>query len=206
MKEVYSPYGVVVTDVQPAATADYNEDVVAGTPQELGLSPDFGGIAPITGNCNPVDHAMSFSFANAYTDPVERVHEVCWTASQEIAHTYGLDHSYEYFDGKSACNDPMTYRRDCGGEKFFRDITVKCGEFANRDCRCGGTQNTPKWLTTVMGAGTPITTASSMITQPANNSAISAGATIHATASAQRGVATVEFRLNNYPWKKLPGV
>ena len=42
--------------------------------------------------------------------------------AQEIAHIYGLDHEYSFVDGNSsACNDPMTYRDDCGGQKFFRN-------------------------------------------------------------------------------------
>ena len=35
----------------------------------------------------------------------------------------------------------MTYRNDCGGEKFFRNEIANCGETANRTCKCGGTQN-----------------------------------------------------------------
>ena len=50
-----------------------------------------------------------------------RIYNVCWTAAQETAHNFGLDHEYQYATGDSACNDPMTYRYDCGGEKFFRD-------------------------------------------------------------------------------------
>jgi MYXO-CTERM domain-containing protein len=204
-KEVYSPYGVTVTDVQPPASVDYNEGIVAGTPAELGLPDDFGGIAPITGTCSPVDHAISFSFANIYTTVEGRVHEICWTAAQEVGHTFGLDHEYEFTDGTSACRDPMTYRDDCGGEKFFRDIAAKCGEYGPRDCRCSAFQTSHKLLQAYLGAGTPITTATVSITTPAEGGTIANGAAIHATASAQRGVERVEFRLNGYPWSTLPG-
>jgi Big-like domain-containing protein len=204
-KEVYSPFDVKITDVEPPASVDYNENIVAGTPAEIGLPDDFGGIAPITPNCNPVDHAISFSFANVYTTPEERVHEICWTAAQEVAHTYGLDHEYEYGDGSSACNDPMTYRADCGGEKFFRDVAARCGEYEPRPCRCATLQNSHKLLQGYLGAGTVITTAAVSIAAPADGSTISNGAAIHATGSAQRGVASVDFILNGYKWTTLPG-
>ena len=204
VKEVYSPYGVTVTDVKPADTEDYNANIVAGTFGELGIDP-AGGIAPIMGNCNPVDHAISFSFANIYPEE-DFVNEVCWTIAQEVGHTYGLDHSFEFFDGTSACNDPMTYRRDCLGQKFFRNVSSKCGEYVARDrCLCGDQQNTHGWLTTVMGPGTPITTASATLTAPADGATIVNGAEVHVTGGAQRGVAGVDLVLNGYRWLTLPG-
>jgi len=98
VKEVYSPFGVTVTDVQPDVSEDYNEGVVAGVPAELGLPDNYGGIAPLAPGCQVVDHGLSFSFANAYTESTERVHEICWTVAQEVGHTYGLDHEYEFYD------------------------------------------------------------------------------------------------------------
>src|ERR1043165_6710590 len=82
VREVYSPFGVTVTDVQPDVSEDYNEGVIAGVPAELGLPDNYGGIAPLAPACQVVDHGLSFSFANAYTQSVERVHEICWTAAQ----------------------------------------------------------------------------------------------------------------------------
>ncbi|HEU0034380.1 MAG TPA: MYXO-CTERM sorting domain-containing protein [Kofleriaceae bacterium] len=203
-KEVYSPYAVTITDVQPSPDVHYNEAIVAGVPQDIGLSDGIGGIAPVMGNCNPVDHAISFSFANIY-GPTDRVNQICWTAAQEVGHTYGLDHEYEFFDGRSACNDPMTYRDDCGGQKFFRDLAAKCGEFNARECACSHLQTSHKWMQTVLGVGTPITAPTVSITSPTATT-ISNGETVHALASAQRGVVTVQLLLNGYPWVELPGV
>jgi hypothetical protein len=206
MKEVYSPFAVTVTDVRPADTVDYNEAIIAGTPAELGLPNTFGGIAPVMANCNPVDHAISFSFANLFTEPFERVHELCWVAAQEVGHTYGLDHEYQYFNGVSACNSPMTYRSDCGGQKFFRDLTASCGENGVRECACSHQQHSHQWLQTVMGAGTPITTTQVAVTAPAEGATIGDGETVHALASAQRGVEKVSLLLNGYRWLELSGV
>ncbi|MBX3155550.1 MAG: hypothetical protein KF773_06105 [Deltaproteobacteria bacterium] len=207
MRQVWSPFGVTVTDVQPATTEHYNEDIIAGTPAELNLGGGIGGIAPVGLGCTPVNHAISFSFANIYTNAFERVNDICWTAAQEIAHTYGLDHSFSLPGGISACNDPMTYRTDCGGRKFFRDAAATCGEYEGRECACGFTQNTHRWLTTQLGAGTPITTATAEITTPApGTTTIANGAVVIAAAEADRGVERVELLLNGYRWAEVPGV
>src|SRR5262249_23245244 len=117
MKEVYSTYDVVVTDVKPTNTT-YHMAIIAGVPAEIGLNPDVLGVAPLASDCSAQDNVISFSFANAHpqTELISRVNNLCWTASQESAHAFGLDHEYEFTpDKRSACNDPMTYRVDCGG-------------------------------------------------------------------------------------------
>jgi len=205
MREVYSPYAVTVTDVLPVGGIAYNEGVVAGRPTEIGISPNFGGIAPVTSDCSPYSNVISFSFANTY-GPTDRPYAICWTAAQETAHAYGLDHEYAFTDGRSACNDPMTYRSDCGGEKFFRNDAAMCGEFTARPCRCGANQNSHLHLTSVLGAATPITTPPKVtLTSPAAGSTIQNGSSVIVTASAQRGVRTLELSLNGYVWAKTTG-
>src|SRR5688500_14603094 len=108
LQEVYSPYAITVTDVKPTACTLYNEAIVAGRPQEIGLAPDILGISPLATDCSPQANVMSFSFAN-YHGVDQRVNNICWTAAQESAHAYGLDHEYEFTGGESACSDPMTY-------------------------------------------------------------------------------------------------
>src|SRR5688500_18412881 len=108
MQEVYSPYGIMVTDQEPPAGM-YNMAVIAGKPQNIGLGADILGISPLANDCSPQGNVISFSFANHH-GPDARVENICWTASQESAHAYGLDHEFEFSDGTSACNDPMTYR------------------------------------------------------------------------------------------------
>jgi MYXO-CTERM domain-containing protein len=198
IREVYSPYKVTVTDELPAPGVAYNENIVAGTDRELGVN--AGGIAPITSDCSPYSYVLSFTFANLFS-PAD-TETLCLVAAQESGHSFGLDHSFEFIDGSSACRDPMSYRGDCGGQRFFRNESAKCGEFNDRPCRCGLLQNTHVKLLSVLGAGTPITpppTAS--VSQPVQGATIANGAVVLVTAAAQRGVRTVEMFLNGYLWK-----
>jgi hypothetical protein len=202
VKEVYSPFNITVTDVQPTS-GTWNEAIVAGVPQDIGLGDNILGIAPLMGDCSAEDNAISFSFANAHP-PQQHVLNVCWTVAQESAHVYGLDHEYMFADGAyggSACNDPMTYRTDCGGEKFFRNHPAACGEFTSRPCRCGANQNSHLKVLSVFGPGTPITTPpTAVIDDPAPMTTIGNAAIIHVTSGAQRGVDHLELYLNGFKW------
>ena len=131
MKEVYSPYAVTVTDQKPGGVT-YNEAVIAGRATDIGYANNqVGGIATVPSDCSTQNNVISFSFANGYLGG-GRVLTICAVAAQETAHSYGLNHEYEFVDGMSACKDPMSYRGDCGGEKFFRNMSARCGEFAPR--------------------------------------------------------------------------
>jgi hypothetical protein len=207
MREVYSPFNVTVTDVKPSSVS-YHVAVIAGLPVEIGLSPDILGVAPLATDCSPQDNVISFSFANAHpqTELVSRVNNLCWTAAQESAHAFGLDHQYEFvLDKRSACNDPMTYRADCGGQKFFRNLSATCGEFQTRPCRCGGSQNSHLKLLSVFDAGQslipPPTVA--LTTPPATATLL--GSVVAADAGSKRGVAKVELYVNGFKWGEAKG-
>jgi hypothetical protein len=206
LKDVYSPYNVVVTDVKPADGVAYNEAIVAGMPQNVGLGTDILGIAPLANDCSAQSNVMSFSFAN-YHSATERVNNICWTAAQESGHAYGLDHQYVFEDGESACSDPTTYRMDCGGRKFFRNRFAKCGEDKIRKCRCSTSQNSHQKLLTVFGAGT-VTTAppTATLTFPTNGITVAAGWSARVEAGSERGVNKVELYLNGSRWAVQPGV
>ncbi len=205
VKEVYSPYNVNVTDVKPTAGVQYTEGILAGLPSDLGLgSSSSGGVAParMTGDCTPHPNVMVYGFANAtFYLNADRVNTLCYVISQETAHSFGLDHEYSFVDGTSSCRSPMTYRQDCGGQHFFRDLAANCGETANRACHCGGLQNSHQHLIMALGAGTPITRApTAKILSPAANATVQAAATVQLTAGAQRGVARVDLYLNGHNW------
>ncbi len=213
MKEVYSPYNIVVTDVKPAS-GTYHEAIVAGQPQDIGYNSDILGVAPLASDCRAIDDVISFTFASNHpNDPTSvYVPNICWTAAQESAHAYGLDHEYSFPtnvsfpDLLSACNDPMTYRSDCGGEKFFRNEAARCGEEVVRACKCGTLQNSHAKLMSVFGAGTPITAKPTIsITAPAASGDV-LGRVVTADAGAQRGVARVEVYFNGFKWGQAPGV
>lgn len=205
VREVYSPYQVTVTDVKPAAGVTHHLAILAGNPGEIGLDNDILGIAPLATDCSPQDNVISFSFANHHSrvDP-QRVFSLCHTVSQESAHAFGLDHSFAFQDGRSSCNDPMTYRGDCGGQRFFRNDVATCGEFEARPCRCGANQNSHLKIQSVFGAATPITgNPTSQVTLPVANTTL--GAVVGAMAGSKRGVAKVELRLNGFKWAEAKG-
>jgi len=204
MKEVYSPYNVTVTDVKPTSGVTYHEAIIAGRPMEIGQPRDVLGVAPLTSNCSAIDNVISFSFANNHPAD-DRVFNICWTAAQESAHAFGLDHEYSFVTGnRSACSDPMTYRNDCGGEKFFRNELANCGETNSRACKCGATQNSHVKLVGVFGAGTSIARKpTSALTSPVGGGTL--GTTVAIQAGAQRGVARVELYFNGFKWAEQPG-
>jgi hypothetical protein len=88
VKEVYSPYGVNVTDVRP--TTEYSEAIVAGTPQQiLGAgATGVGGVGPSSPDCSPMTNQIAFAFAEtavsdfAQEDDNNRVWGICWVISQ----------------------------------------------------------------------------------------------------------------------------
>lgn len=207
VKEVYSPFNVVVTDQKPAPGVSYHMAIVAGTSANIGLPPEILGIAPARPDCSPSDNVISFSFANAHPGSgTERNLNLCWTASQESAHAFGIpNHSWAFADGRSACNDPMTYRTDCGGQKFFRNEQATCGDFSQEpSCACGPTHNTHLKLQSVFGPGQATTGApTAVVTLPLANTQL--GAVVAAQAGSKRGVAKVELILNGFKWAEVKG-
>jgi MYXO-CTERM domain-containing protein len=216
VQEVYSPYNIKVVDVRPTS-GTYNEALVAGNPTDIGAPADSGGIAQVTDDCTPIASGVAFVFAEvlgefAAEDANNPVWGACWVIAQESAHTYGLDHEFAFSDGRSACNDPMTYRSDCGGEKFFRNVFASCGEFGPARPKCGftghcqPTQNSHQKLLQVFGPGTPTTAPPAvMITSPAPDAMVGDGATVTVSATSVRGVQTVELWLNGFKWTDMPG-
>nr|MBA3499329.1 hypothetical protein [Deltaproteobacteria bacterium] len=100
------------------------------------------------------------------------------------------------------CNDPMTYQINCGGTRFFRNQPAKCGDFTERACRCGTTQNSHKKLIDTFGIGTPnYGNPNAMIM--AGNDPLSG--LVMALAGSKRGVAKVELLVNGFPWASAKG-
>jgi len=202
MREVYSPFAVQVVDQRPTTGVSYTMAIIAGYSSEIGLDPSIFGIAPLAGDCSPQDNVISFSFANQHPNN-ERVFNVCWTAAQESAHAFGLDHEFLFADGTSACNDPMTYRVDCGGEKFFRNKSAQCGEESTRPCRCGGQQNSHQKIRSVFGDGMSIIPAPTCTIEApiVSGATISNSSAIPVQAGSKRGVEKVELWLGKAPDK-----
>lgn len=206
VQEVYSPFSITVSDQLPSNGVSFTEAIVAGNPTEIGLSNDILGVGVVYPDCSPSDNIISFSFANhEFGTGLARTYETCWTVAQETAHSFGLDHEYQFTDGQSACSDPMTYRMDCGGQKFFRNKPAACGEYVARTCKCGGVQNSVNKLTQVLGAGTSSIPAPTVSISTPTAGPVAAGFSVHAAAGSRRGVAKVEMWLNNHLWVTSPG-
>jgi hypothetical protein len=195
MREVYLPFNVEITDVDPGTALFHHEAIVAGTAPEAGLDPQIGGIAPLAGDCRAINNVISFSFANQ-SGP--NVVDICWTVAQESAHAFGLDHEFD-------CRDPMTYVAGCG-QKFFRDEPIACGEFSARPCACGGNlQNSHRKLLTVFGEGQSPPPPTAMIELPDDGANVQSGFSLYAFATDKRGIKRVEYRVNGYLWDEKPG-
>ncbi len=209
VREAYSPYAIQVTDVKPTS-ASYTMAIVAGKATEAGLSGVLG-VAPVSGDCSPKDNVIAWSFANDHGANA-RVNNLCWTVAQETAHAFGLDHAFQFSDGTSACTDPLTYRftntdgTACGGQKFFRNKPVSCGEDMLRPCRCGGSQNSHLKLKNTFGDGTSlIPPPSATVTSPQPNATIAGSSVVTVNAGSKRGVEKVELFINGYKWAEVPG-
>lgn len=228
VKEVYSPYNLKITDTRPGpADGFYNEVIVGGSAEQIGQSGSCGFGEFSATPCAATSNAVAFTFTGSGSDPNgchddfasedpdgmgTGVFGTCWVIAQETAHSFGLDHEYQFeASGMSACNDPMTYRSDCGGQKFFRNDYATCGEFTKssvHECGagCGNTQNSHQELLNILGPGTPITKPPVLANNaPADGATIMAGTNFFATGSAQRGIATVELWMNGYKWGSAPG-
>lgn len=211
MKEVYSPFAVTLSESVPAGGLSYTEAIIAGNPSDIGLDAGILGIAPLAGDCSAQDNVISFSFANHH-GMTQRVFNICWTAAQETAHAFGLDHEFSFVggyeaNGNSCCMDPMTYRTDCGGEKFFRNASAMCGDIpaAARACRCGGTQNSHLKILSVFGPGTSIVPAPTASVLSPTGGTVSNGFAVQAQAGSKRGVRKAQLSLNGYVWASVNG-
>src|SRR3569623_643740 len=204
VQEVYSPFAVTGSDVPPSNGVSYTMGIAAGNPSDVGLPNDILGVGLAT--CAPLANEHSFSFSNHETGSLlTRMYDACWTSAQETAHNFGLEHEYQFTDGNSACSDPMTYRTDCGGEKFFRNRPAACGEYSSRTCSCGSTQNSVSKLTKALGADTTLIPAPTSMILPPAAGPVSAGFTVGVAAGSRRGVDHVEQGFFYHLWEAEPG-
>jgi hypothetical protein len=124
--DLYAPFDVVVTDEDPG-DVPHIEAVLGGSPGDVGLPDNVGGVSPFTSDCAIIESSMVFAFTDVLPDDPRTV---CEVIAQEIAHSFGLDH-------ERLASDPMTYL-DYDGERTFQDRTASCGEFSDRKCGVNG--------------------------------------------------------------------
>ncbi len=194
MHEVFSPFGVTITDQDPGSQPHY-EIMVGGSPTQLGFDSGVGGVSPAT--CGTIPSSLVFVFdvwGNNYN-------EICATAAQEMAHSWSLDHEAD-------ASDPMTYY-SYNGRRHFKDAPVRCGSDCSngsaygiqcggtnnqeRNCVCGGsTQNSVQKIKGLFGDGTP-TPPTVTIDNPKNGDSVSPGFPVSATITDDAGVTKAEL-------------
>lgn len=140
-KQIYAPFGIHVTDVDPSPTP-HDEAIVCGSGGMAGFG-GAGGVAPFT--CDVIPDPITFTFPESLGNDPRTIAEVI---AQESAHAWGLEHEYK-------CEDPMTYLSGCG-DKTFQDGNYQCGEYSPRACDCGGaTQNSYQYIMSLFGPSVP---------------------------------------------------
>jgi len=189
VKQTYADFDVQIVTTRPT-TGSYHMAVVAGTPQQVQMGSGTAGVSPFT--CGYIPNAISFSFANLNPSDVA---DICWTVSQETAHSWGLDHK---FDNR----DPMTYLYTGPSYKRFQNEAGSCGENSARSCECAydgsySKMNSFKAIIDVFGSSTPDVKAPTVaITYPTEGAKVTPGFVVRADITDDRFVAKAEMRLD----------
>jgi hypothetical protein len=131
---------VVVTDVDPG-TAPHHEIVFTTKYWDMAHENQVSSLSGATCTAAPAN-GIAFVFASLIGDDPQFLCEAAlWQLAVDIAN---LDWSIDCRDMQSS------YLNGCGNRKYL-DADVKCGEYAARDCRCGGTtQNSFKAMRSAM--------------------------------------------------------
>jgi hypothetical protein len=146
VKKTFEPFNITITETDPGPDVPHFENMVGGRPTDITDDPGLanaGGVAPF--DCGEISNAIVYTF-DIYGPDADHL---CWTSAQEIAHAFGLEHQFLQ-------KDPLTYL-DGDLPKRFRDETVNCGEYAEKDppCQCGVNQNSYRKILALFGPGTP---------------------------------------------------
>ncbi len=209
MKNVMSRFNITVTDQRPSS-GDYFQVMIAGSPSDLGLSSDIGGIADFNcqspGQCfgSYVSDDLVFAFSEAFGGSVN---DICATAAQEIAHAWNLDHvvdasdpmTYNNYTGIRQYHDNETCGSDCvsGQSPFGLTCNGTNDSTATHTCMGSGTatQNEVQVITALFGSSsaTPPTVA---ITSPSDGAGVAAGFAVDVTCTDAAGVSEVDLAVD----------
>ncbi|MBA3541352.1 MAG: Ig-like domain-containing protein [Deltaproteobacteria bacterium] len=193
VRELFAPFDVTVVETDPG-NVPHMEGVFGGSPQQVGLAANVGGVSPFASDCSVLESSIVFTFTENLPNDARLA---CEIMAQEIAHSYGLDH--ELLD-----SDPMTYLA-YDGNRSFKNTLAACGEDAERPCGINGTtcrvkQNSVLLLNERLGARSgDITAPTAGISSPKNNATVPPGFTIHATATDNVRVASARMYIDDAP-------
>ncbi|MDB4955660.1 MAG: hypothetical protein JWO36_3229 [Myxococcales bacterium] len=184
-RDIWSKYDVQVVDTDPG-NVPHILAIFGGTPQQVGLPANVGGVSPFTTTCDVIENSVVFTFSGALP---AQARLNCEIMAQEVAHSYGLDHEL-------LASDPMTYL-SYNGNRAFQNQTVSCGESTARNCGingsvCSANQNSVAMLSSRVGLGDAIAPTLDW-TSPANGAVVAPG--FQVTAAASDNIAVVSASL-----------
>ena len=197
MQDEFSRFDLTVTDHDPGATPHIMA-VFGGSPQDIGMGQGVGGVSPFTDDCGIIENSIVFTFTDVFPDDAQLI---CEVMSQEVAHSYGLDH-------EMLASDPMTYLQ-YNGHKTFQDQTASCGEYQNRPCGIGGStcranQNSVQLLYARVGKADRVPPTLSILS-PADGATVAPGFAVQATALDDVGVAMTTLSIDGQTIATDPG-
>jgi Bacterial Ig domain len=190
----WAPFDVVITDTRPAS-GNYTMNMTGPTnPFGAGVL----GIAPLDCDDSQTHNNITFAFHGSHDELSAAV--TATTISQEVAHSYGLEHVDEPGDIMNPYN--------AGGDAAFLDscITivseqgVTCGAQHVDQCGSPGEQNSYAELMTLFGRADPDTAAPTVaITVPSDGESFATGSdvTLLVEADDNRGIEHVALFSND---------
>jgi uncharacterized protein (TIGR03382 family) len=187
VRDLFEPFDVEITDVDPGRNVPHIESIVAGDPADLSLDPGVGGVSPFTESCSVIPNSIVYTFAEVFGNDFETI---CEVVAQEAAHSFGLDHQF-------LAADPMAYL-PFDGLRTFQDRDVECGEFAARACGlpnrrvCSQTQNSFEMLSERIGVR-KVDGPSVAIDSPSNGATVEPGFAVQGLADSTGELLRVEL-------------
>lgn len=196
VRDQFSRFNVEITDSDPG-NVPHIESVVGGVSGDIGINAQGDGVilgvSPFTSNCGFIDNSIVFTFAGSVTQSNPQL--ICEVATQEIAHSFGLDHQH-------LCEDPMSYLTGCGA-KSFQNRASSCGEFEARSCKIEGqydcgrdTQNSVALLTERLGLAPDAVPPSATIVSPLAGTQVPQGFRVDVDASDDKGIVSASLLID----------
>ncbi len=190
MSELWARFDVAFTDRDPG-NVPHIEALFGGSPTDFGLASNLTGVSPFASDCGVIENSIVFTFTDKLPKDPRRV---CEVMSQEIGHSYGLDHELLAVEVMS--------QLPSGQLRSFQDQEVACGETTARPCGsstapCRATQNSVQLLRERLGDfGGDDTAPAIIVASPAPNTTVDPGFMVSVAASDDVAVASLTLSLS----------
>jgi MYXO-CTERM domain-containing protein len=190
-RDLWSRFDVQVVDQDPG-NVPHIEAIFGGSPTQVGLPSNVGGVSPFTTDCSIIENSIVFTFTAAIPNISSR--EACEIMAQEVAHSYGLDHEL-------LASDPMTYLA-YNGNRAFQDTIASCGEYQQRQCGIGGSvcrqnQNSVQLLLARVGEAGDSVAPALVWTTPEDGAVVAPGFSVEASGTDNVAVTAASFYIDD---------